>query len=73
MTEDALKYPQWQEPLQKLFLDHVLGTTDKVASVQDMIQSRLRLMTSADAEERQALEDALVMLSVLSTNSRPPR
>jgi hypothetical protein len=60
MSEQVLKFPLWQEPLQQLIL-HPSGPdfSQRARQLHQTLESRLRIMTVADLEERQALVDAL--------------
>jgi hypothetical protein len=73
MSEQVLKFPQWQKPLQELLV-HLQETdiASRIAAVENTIRSRLRIMTPADREERQALEDALSTLTVVTANLESP-
>ena len=68
----ALKYPEWQEPLQQALLEL---DTDKlkarIASAEIAIFSRLQALTRGPYHpaERQALEDALATLRVLKRDA----
>jgi len=69
MSEQVLKFPQWQKPLQELLVH--LQETDaagRISTLENAIRSRLRIMTPADGEERQALEDALSTLTVVAAD-----
>lgn len=67
MKTETLRYPQWQRLLQEAVSHR--GDADiaqRIAAVRDKIQSRLRIMTPADAEERGALKGALATLASLA-------
>jgi hypothetical protein len=60
MSEEVLKFPKWQEPLQQLILNfRAPDFSDRARQMHKTLESRLRIMTPADMEERQALVDAL--------------
>jgi len=60
MSEQVLKFPQWQQPLQQLILDFSAPDfSERARQMHKTLESRLRIMTTADIEERQALVDAL--------------
>jgi len=60
MSEQVLKFPKWQEPLQQLIQDlRAPDFSKRARQLRQTLESRLRIMTAADFEERQALVDAL--------------
>jgi hypothetical protein len=57
----------WQNLVRSVTLDPAdEDLVEHIALVRKRLEARLRIMTAADAEERQALEDALVSLTVLA-------
>jgi len=76
MSEDQLKFPQWQEPLRLAILenDPVL-LAEKTQKIERMLRERLQQLRATDAEggsdqraEEQALIDALNVIRVLRNN-----
>ena len=60
MSEQVLKFPLWQEPLQQLILNSSAPDfSERARQLHQTLESRLRIMTPADLEERKALVDAL--------------
>jgi len=76
MTEDQLKFPQWQEPLRLaiLELDPVLAA-EKTQQIERTLRERLGQLRATDADgdatqlaEEQALIDALNVIRILRNN-----
>ena len=76
MTEDQLKFPQWQEPLRLAILEHdpVLAA-EKTEHIERVLRERLGQLRATDAggdasqlAEEQALVDALNVIRILRNN-----
>jgi hypothetical protein len=68
MSEDELKFPAWQKPLQDLILEFDREKLlEKVKKVEALIIERDRQLAgeSAGQDERVALSDALSIIRVL--------
>jgi len=71
MSEQVLKFPQWQKPLQQLILDFSTPDfQDRALQMQQTLESRLRIMSTADLEEQQALVDALHTIDAIPAKYR---
>lgn len=73
MTEDELKFPEWQEPLRQAILeqDSIL-LAEKMQKIELMIRERLQHMRAKNAgcgfnqrAEEQALLDALNVIRII--------
>lgn len=72
MTEDGLKFPEWQEPLRDAILERdPQQLAEKTQKIEALIRTRLqqlRMSESADSESRteeQALVDALNVIRIV--------
>ena len=76
MTEDQLKFPQWQEPLRLAILENdPILLAEKMQEIELMLRERLRQLRAKDPDrasnqrpEEQALVDALNVIRVLRSN-----
>jgi len=76
MTEDQLKFPQWQEPLRQAILEHDPAlAAEKTEQIERMLRERLGRLRATDADgdgsllaEEQALIDALNVIRILRNN-----
>ena len=72
MTENGLKFPEWQEPLRDAILEHdPQQLAEKTQKIEALIRTRLqqlRMSETADSESRaeeQALVDALNVIRIV--------
>jgi len=68
MSEEELKYPEWQAPLQDLILEFDREKLrDKIQNVETLIFKRLRHLgqESEGRAEVQAINDALSILRII--------
>jgi hypothetical protein len=76
MTEDQLKFPQWQEPLRLAILEHdPVVAAEKTEQIERMLRERLQHLRATDADrdasqraEEQAIIDALNVIRILRNN-----
>ena len=76
MTEDQLKFPQWQEPLHLAILEpDPVRAAEKTEPVERMLRERLGQLQATDADSdatqlavEQALIDALNVIRILRNN-----
>jgi hypothetical protein len=69
MSEEELKFPEWQKPLQDLILEvNPERWHEKVQNVKTLIAERQQQLDRASDGhvEREALHDALTILRVLT-------
>lgn len=68
MSNEELKFPEWQAPLQELLreFDHE-GLVEKVAKVEAIIFDRLQrpLQTNDDRAERESLKEGVFILRMI--------
>jgi len=65
MADEVLRYPSWQKYVQEILKNLPPDSAERVQRMRLTLEARLRIMTTADLEERRALEDALEALQVL--------
>ena len=73
MSEEELRFPEWQKPLQDLILEFDRERLlEKVKKVDAMITKRQHQLTlSSDGHvEREALSDALTIIRVLTDRAK---
>jgi len=76
MTEDELKFPEWQEPLRQAILEHDPALlAEKTQKIERTIRERLQILrmknTGCDSNQRaeeQALMDALNVIRIILRN-----
>lgn len=69
VTDDQLKYPQWQEALREAILEpNAEERINKMGKIAQEIRGRLQTTGAGtvDAEERQALSDALRVIQIMA-------
>jgi hypothetical protein len=70
MNKSKVDHWNWENSLQEVILHSAdEDIRKKIAVVRERLQARLKIMTAADAEEREALEDALIRLTVLASEA----
>ena len=70
MSDEELRYPEWQKPLQDLILEFDREKlAEKVKSVEALIIERDRQLrvSGESTDERVALSDAMAIIRVLQT------
>ena len=76
MTEDELKFPEWQEPLRQAILERDPALlAEKTQKIERTIRERLQLLrmkntgcNSNQRAEEQALMDALNVIRIILRN-----
>lgn len=73
MSEEELRFPAWQKPLQDLILEFDREKlAEKVKKVEALIIERDRQLRVSDShtDERVALSDALAIIRVLTDRAK---
>jgi uncharacterized alpha/beta hydrolase family protein len=73
MSEEELRFPEWQKPLQDLILEFDREKlAEKVKKVEALIIERDRQLRVSDShtDERVALSDALAIIRVLTDRAK---
>ena len=66
MIRQLSNYLSWRQSLRELLMNcQAPDFAKRLQALRESLSSRLRIMTTADLEERRAIEDALQGLSVL--------
>ena len=66
MTPLMSKYATWQQHLRELLMyRYAPDFAGRLERVRQALVARLRIMTTADLEERRAIEDTLQALKIL--------
>ena len=66
MIQQVSMYLSWRQSLQELLVNcQAPDFAKRLQALRESLSSRLRIMTTADLEERRAIEDALQGLRLL--------